>query len=102
MIPLPESFVSLLREVGAREDCPEALRAGIAEYLASGDDSGLGFNGMRARGFDVSGYGALGAWGEFSGLLYNWTPGTSPASYRVVSIDEGQVLTLRSHLPPLP
>lgn len=102
MTPLPESFVSLLREVGAREDCPEPLRCGIAEYLATCDDSGMSLHGMSERGFDVTNFASLGAWGEFSGLLYNWTPGTSPASFRVASIDEDQVLTLRSLLPPLP
>lgn len=102
MNPLPESFVSLLREVGAREDCPEALRCGIAEYLASGDDSGLGISGMEIRGFGVSSYGALGPWGKFTSRLYNWTPGTSPESYRVVSIEEDQILKLRSLLPSLP
>lgn len=102
MNPLPESFVSLLLEVGAREDCPEPLRTGIAEYLATFDDSGLGINGMWARGFDISGYGALGPWGRFASRLYNWTPGTSIESLKVVSINEDQVLDLRSLLPPLP
>ena len=102
MNPLPESFVSLLLETGARDDCPEALRAGIAEYLASGDDSGLGLHGMQARGFAVTTHASFGPWGEFIGRLYNWAPGTSPASHRVTSINEDQVLNLRSILPPLP
>lgn len=102
MNPLPESFVSLLREVGAREDCPEPIRCGIAEYLATCDDSGLGIGGMLERGFEVSNYGALGPWGRFASRLYNWTPGTSIESFRVVSIDEYQVFVLRSSLPPLP
>lgn len=102
MHPLPESFVSLLREVLLREDCPPELRAGIAEYLASGDDSGLGLHGMQKRGFAIDTYASLGRWGTFTGLLYNWSPGTSPASHRVTSIDEAQVIKLRRELPPLP
>lgn len=103
MNPLPESFVTLLLDTAARDDCPEPLRAGIAEYLATGDDSALGRTGMLQRGFDVHSYAVFGPlWGAFISHLYNRAPGTSVASCRIVSITEEQVSRLSLLLPPPP